>query len=449
VRALKKQLQRGLAAAESLGGRRFNLLVACSLVATAAIVASTLTGAGDNGALAALLSQRPAATAASAPVAEPSGSAEPSAPSAAPSSGPVASPGPLVPAESPAAATPSETASPPGKPAAPTETSPEAGRIKHVFVISLASSGYDEAFGATPQMPYLASTLRPEGQLLSGYSLLDDSALPNQIAAISGQPPNERTKENCPTFSDFPASAKLTSKGTVEGDGCLYPVEALTLADQMTAARFKWHGYMEGMVDEAGKPDNCVHPESDGADEPLIGGYATRSNPFVFFHSLLDLGDCALNDVPLDQLSTDLKKIDTTPNYALISPSLCNAGVTGQCSEGAPDGAASADAFLSQWVPEILESPAYEKDGLLIVNFSERNPPADSAAAPTSPEDLKVGSLLMSRFVSPGATDPAPYDPYSLLRTVQDLFGFPYLGLADGAKVRSLGPALLGETRGD
>lgn len=431
MRWLRKSLDGAVAAASSLTGTRFNLLVATSLVATAAIVASGLAGTGDNGALAALLGQRPSQTAAAAgpPTKAPSANAESPGASAAPESVPAAPSEPLASAEP--SAVPSEP--PPAKqPAPPTESLPEAGRIKHVFVISLASSGYDAAFGATPQMPYLAGALRPEGQLLSGYSLLDDAALPNQIAAISGQPPNPQIEQNCPKFEE-----------------CLFPVETATLADQLTAGRFKWRGYMEGMVDEAGKPDTCVQPEADGAEEPPLGGYATRNNPFVYFHSLLDLGDCALNDVSLDRLDADLSKIDTTPNYALISPNLCNAGVIGQCPAGAPDGAASADAFLSQWVPKILDSPAYEKDGLLVVTFGELNPPdpATSTPAPTGPP--KVGALLVSRFVSPGATDSAPYDPYSLLRTIEDLFGLDHLGLADGAKVKSLAPGLLGETRGD
>ena len=46
----------------------------------------------------------------------------------------------------------------------------------------------------TPQMPYLATTLRPQGVLLSGYSLLDTAALPNAIAAIGGQPPTADTR---------------------------------------------------------------------------------------------------------------------------------------------------------------------------------------------------------------------------------------------------------------
>jgi phosphatidylinositol-3-phosphatase len=451
VRRLRKSLEAAERAAASLTGTRFNLLVASSLVATAAIVAGSLAGGGDSGALAALLGHRPVAAPApvapaeesSAPAAEPGGSPAPPSPEPA-------APAPVAPApESAAPAPKSEPARAPTTPTAPTEAPPQAGRIKHVFVISLASPGYEAAFGAAPQMPYLATMLRPQGELLSGYSLLDNAALPNGIAALSGQPPNAKTSEDCPTFSDFPTGASLDSRGAVEGDGCLYPIEALTLADQLTAGRFEWHGYMEGMVDEAGKPDTCVHPESDGSDEPPTGGYATRSNPFVFFHSLLDLGDCALNDVSLDQLSGDLKKVDSTPNYSLISPNLCNAGVTRQCPAGAPDGPASADAFLAKWVPTILASPAYKKDGLLIVTFGELDSPDPSAEAPPPTGRPTVGALLLSRFVSPGASDAAPYDPYSLLRTIEDLFGLDHLGLADGAKVRSFAPALLGETRGD
>ena len=83
------------------------------------------------------------------------------------------------------------------------------------------------------------------------------------------------------------------------------------------------------------------------------------------------------NDVPLTELEKDLKKADSTPNYSYISPNLCNAGVAGQCPVGAPDGAASADAFLASWVPKILASPAYKQDGLLIVTFGAGQPGAD------------------------------------------------------------------------
>jgi hypothetical protein len=430
MKPLGRWLHDATAAAATLTGKRFGLLVASSLVATSAIVASAMTGTGNSGALAALLGSRPVEpTAAVSPVpSSPSPGGEAPAPS--PSPAPVQPSAALV-SEAPAPAPSSPPPSRPSEPAVPAPAPPEAGRVKHVFVISLASPGYEAAFGSASAMPYLSGTLRPQGDLLSGYSLLDDSTLPNQIAATGGQAPEQKTKEECPAYD------------------CLYPVETLTLADQMTAGRFEWHGYMEGMADGEGKPANCVYPEPGSTDEPPLGGYAPQANPFVYFHSLLDLGDCALNDVPLTELSGDLSKVESTPSYSLISPDLCNAGVPGQCPEGAPDGAASADAFLAEWVPKILASPAYKKDGLLVVAFDQLDPPDPAVSAPASGEATKVGALLLSRFAPPGATDAAPYDPYSLLRSVEDLFGLEHLGLAAGAKVKSFAPELLGETRGD
>jgi phosphatidylinositol-3-phosphatase len=457
---MTKLLNRAIAAAASLGGKRFGLLVASSLVATTAIIASALISAGDSGALAALLgrdlasSKAPAAT---KPAPDPLPAAGSSAPtqggSTSQAGGPLASP---APAEAPAASGPvNERAT--KKPTTPTTpTTSKAGRVKHVFIISLASPSYEATFGATPQMPYLTS-LRSQGELLSGYSLIDDAGLANDIAAISGQPPNPSTQANCSTYAEFAPGAALDAKGIVSGSGCAYPVETLTVADQLASARFRWHAYMEGMVDETGKPDNCVYPDPGTVDQPPSGAYAARRNPFVYFHSLIDVGDCAINDFPLTQLETDLRKPDSAPNYSFISPTPCNAGVAGQCPEGAPSGAAAADAFLSQWVPKILASGAYKRDGLLIVSFDEiaapAPPPTDPAAAPApapAPPSRQVGALLLSPFVSPGATDAAPYDPYSLLRSVEDLFGLEHLAKANGAKVRSFAPALLGKpTAGD
>jgi phosphatidylinositol-3-phosphatase len=443
---------RAVEAMASLSGKRFNLLVASSLVATTTIVAAAATsGAQDNGPLSALIGRTLAAnTAPTAPEPSiaPEPALEPSGGSASPApvtSEPLASPTPIEDSEPPAEETPEKT------PPKPVEPPVEAGPIQHVFVISLASSGYDAAFGATPQMPYLATTLRPQGVLLSNYSLLDKAALPNAIATISGQPPNDQTKADCAVYSEFPAGAKANPKGIVNAGGCLYPVETVTVSDQLIGARLRWHAYMEGMADETGQPDSCVQPEPNMADTPAPGGYAAKLNPFVYFHSLLDLGDCTENDVPLSELEGDLKKVETTSNFNYISPNLCNVGIGGQCPAGTPEGAAAADAFLATWVPKILASPAYKKDGLLIVTFGQVNPSAlaDPAVAATIGNPPKVGTLLLSRFAAPGGTDGVAYDPYSLERTLADLFRLSPLAAAGGTKVKSLAPALEGANGGD
>jgi hypothetical protein len=451
MKGLRGHLNRAVAAAATLTGKRFGLLVASSVVATTAIVASAMTGTGNSGALAALLghslANRSAPVASSPPVesSPPAGSAAGSTPvpaeagSAVPSSAPLAAPAPTSP--------PPESA-PSSEPPPPAPALPEAGRIKHVFVISLTSPGYELAFGETSQMPYLATQLRPKGELLSGYTLLDDAAVPNGIAAVSGQPPNASTQADCSPYTEFPPSAKVDANGVVSGAGCVYPVETLTISDQLASGRFSWHAYMGAMVDEAGKPVNCVHPDSDAADAPPPGAYAAAQNPFVHFHSLLDLGDCASNDVPLEQLPADLRKAEGTANYSYIAPTPCDSGAAGQCAAGVLEGAAAADAFLAKWVPEILASPAYKEDGLLIVTFGAAGQVA-SEAPPAPPDPLHVGTLLVSRFAPPGSTDATTLDPYSLLRSTEDLFGLEHLGLAAQSKTGSFAPELLGETSGD
>jgi phosphatidylinositol-3-phosphatase len=451
MKAISRQYQRAMAAAATLTGKRFGLLVASSLVATSAIVAAAMTSSSDSGPLAALLGRSLAAStmpAASVPAPSPEPLGGSGGGPAPPPPAPASSSSGLLPTPAPAA---TPTGEPTPAPTTPEAPAPEAGPIQHVFVVSLASSGYEASFGTSPQMPYLATTLRPQGVLLSGYSLLDMTALPNSVAAVSGQPPNAQTRADCPTYAEFPSGAKANARGIVSGSGCVYPVETLTFADQLVGAQLKWHAYMEGMTDETGRPDNCVHPEPEAAEVPIQGGYSARLNPFAYFHSLLDLGDCTENDVPLSELEADLRKVDSTPNYSYISPNLCNAGIGGQCPAGMPDAAAAADAFLAGVVPKVLASPAYKKDGLLIVSFGQVNPasPADPATPVPAGDPLKVGALLVSSLASPGGTDAVAYNPYSLLRSLEDIFGLSPLGAAAGAKVRSFAPALLGENGGD
>jgi hypothetical protein len=451
------RLRAAIAAAATLTGKRFGLLVASSVVATSAIVAAAATNQPEASPLASMLGQSLAAERTPAPTPTPlEPTAEPEleeapAPSVAHESSP--EPEPFVPEESapepvivpeetaPEVApepTPEEPAEEPAASAPPTK--PEAGRIKHVFVVSVASSGYQAAFGSgtASQMPYLNNTLRPKGLLLTNYSVLTEATTPNGIAAISGQPPNKGTEAECPVFEEE----------------CVYPVETSTIAEQLEVGGFTWRAYMEGMADPAtGEPSNCVYPAGVEEEKVEPGGYSARLNPFTHFHSLLDVGGCAEGDVPITELKKDLKSEAKTASWSYISPDLCAAGVAGQCPEGAPAGAAAADAWLAEVVPEILESPAYKKDGLLIVTFGGVNPPAlpaEGEAAPAPPANpLKTGAVLVSKFITKGSTDAAPYTPYSLLRTSEELFGLGLLAEAGGSKVKTLAPALLGENAGD
>jgi hypothetical protein len=57
--------------------------------------------------------------------------------------------------------------------------------------------------------------------------------------------------------------------------------------------------------------------------------------------------------------------------------------------------------------------------------------------------------VLLSKFIAKGSTDAAACNPYSLLRTTEELFGQEPLAKAGDTKTKTLAPALLGESAGD
>jgi hypothetical protein len=462
------RVRAAIAAAATLTGKRFGLLVASSVVATSGVVAAAATNQPEASPLASILGHSLAADRTPIAAVEPSAEAEleaepaeavgnESTPAPEPSFTPTPEPeSTFVPEETAPEVAPEPAPEPveePTEEAPPPPPPPEAGRIKHVFVISLVSSGYQATFGKASAMPYLSGTLVPQGTLLSNYSVLDQATTPNGIAAISGQPPNKATKEGCPVFEGFSSSSTTTKAGIVTGEGCAYPVEVQNLATQFETVPFTWHAYMEGMVSPTtGEPENCVYPATE-PEVPVVGGYSSELNPFPNFHSLLDLGACSSNDGPITELKKDLKSEKNTANYSYISPDLCSAGVAGQCPEGAPTGAAAADAWLEETVPLIVESPAFKKDGLLIVTFAGVNPPeppiAGAPVMPTPANPLRTGALLVSQYTAAGGTDPAPYNPYSLLRSTEELFGLGQLAKAADTKTKTFAPPLLGVNGGD
>ena len=159
--------------------------------------------------------------------------------------------------------------------------------------------------------------------------------------------------------------------------GCVYPAAVQTIANQLTAHGLSWRGYMEDMgADPSRESSVCGHPAVGSTDNTqsatAADEYAARHDPFVYFHSIID--DTTLCDtrvVTLDALPQDLASAATTPNYAFITPDLCNDGHDAPCKNGQPGGLVSADEFLQNWVPKITASPAFQQNGHLIITFDE------------------------------------------------------------------------------
>jgi hypothetical protein len=321
--------------------------------------------------------------------------------------------------------------------------------IRHVFVIVLENRDFAVTFGPRSKVPYLARTLTAQGQLLTRYYGIGHNSLVNYIAMISGQGPNLHTQQGCTRFTPFQLK-RVDRDGQAVGKGCVYPARIRTIADQLSAHGLTWGGYMEDMAAEPSAPQTCRHPpvgerdEWQGADED--DQYATRHNPFVYFRSIIDSPECALRNVDLNQLPAALDA-GSVPSYVFITPDLCSGGHDQPCPDGRRGGYASMNAFLRQWVPRITGSSAYREGGLLVVTFDESESGAESCCVDDSPNVSwpgynsygpgggRIGAVLLSPFITPGTKNDHPYNHYSLLRSVEDIFALPKLGYAK----RSLG----------
>jgi hypothetical protein len=340
--------------------------------------------------------------------------------------------------------------------------------VRHVFVIVLENEGYASTFGNPSADPYLAQTLPAKGALLTQYYGTGHESADNYISLVSGQGPNPQNQADCQVYDDFVGTGPTTVNGQAVGSGCVYPESVQTIGNQLTENGLNWKGYMEDMGNVPARESAvCGHPALGSQDQTQSAvpgdGYVTRHDPFVYFHSIIDNGGyCDTHVVPLGTptgqmltgtptgttgLATDLARVATTPQLSLIVPNVCDDGHDAPPCINQPSGPsalADIDTFLSKWVPRITTSPAFKKDGLLVITFDESGgPQSDSSACCNEGPGLntplpgitglgggRVGSVLLSPFIRPGTVSSTPYNHYSLLASVEAFFGLPRLGYA-------------------
>jgi len=348
--------------------------------------------------------------------------------------------------------------------AAPAHASPHykgSPPVGHVFVIMLENENADSTFSPSSPAPYLSQTLPSQGAFLPEYYAVTHLSLGNYVAFVSGQGSNPQTQADCQVYSEF-AGTVTGPDGQLLGQGCVYPASVKTVADQLSERGLTWKGYMEDMGNNpARESSTCGHPAlnaHDGTQTAEPGDqYAARHNPFVYFHSIIDSPVCAANDVPLTRLASDLSRERVTANLSFITPNLCHDGHDEPCVNGEPGGLVSADAFLREWVPRITRSDAFRRDGLLLVTFDEAESEGGTADAsyccneaqfPNTPNNGgpepgrgggRVGAVALSPFIRGGTVTTQPYNHFSALRTIEGLFGLPFLGYAGSPDPGSFG----------
>ena len=197
------------------------------------------------------------------------------------------------------------------------------------------------------------------------------------------------------------------------------------LTGLFNAVGISWKNYQEN-VELSVSPTNSASG-TNGPINPYYGtsqyNYAVKHNPMAFF------ADTATQNVyPLAQFFTDLAA-NTVAQYNWITPnqyddahSSLSGGFTyrGVHFTGDQSSVAQGDNFLSQVIPQIMASPAYQNNGAIIIWWDESEQADDTNH--TIPEivisPLAKGNAYASSIQMNHSSD---------IKTMEEIFGLSFL----------------------
>jgi phosphatidylinositol-3-phosphatase len=203
---------------------------------------------------------------------------------------------------------------------------------------------------------------------------------------------------------------------------------------QAQAAGDTWRSYQEDM------PRTCAKTKVP---------YKTGHNPPFWYANLqTPTNTCSLYDVPMKPaLDNDIAN-DTLPTFAWITANICNDmhGLA-SCPKPSSQRIGVGDTWLSTMIPRLTGMPSYQAGRtLIVVTWDEGNggevtgSDCTDRAVYATQGSCQIPTIMVSPYVTPGATDASDHNLYGLLGDIEDILGYPRLGRAAGQA--SLRPGL-------
>ena len=249
--------------------------------------------------------------------------------------------------------------------------------FRHVYVIIMENKEYGRIVGSGAA-PYENKLMARYGQASDFYAETHPSE-PNYIALTSGG---------------------LQGTST---DGA-YDLSVPNLFDQIEAAGRTWHVYAQGY------PGNCYQGSQgdvviDGTG--AAGDYARKHNPAISYTSISNSARRCAN-------ITTLAGFDpAAADFEMIIPNEIN--------DMHSSSVAAGDAFLAEFVPQILDSSAFI-DSVLFITWDEGDTNDNGGG--------HIATIIASPNMPPGSHFDGPATHYSMLRTIEAAWGMPFLGAA-------------------
>jgi hypothetical protein len=304
----------------------------------------------------------------------------------------------------------------------------------------------------------------------------------NAGPTVTCQPEEFTSTSGDGTDTDLMSPAQFANASTIP-----HWFSGQTIVDQLEAKGLTWTAYMgaipgEGDVSAANPPSILDFALGDdggfvqqfaqvdttddaGNDAGFVNGaplttagnlYAQKHNPFEYFSNIRGNTHRMQKIVPFSNFATDITGT-TMPNYVWISPDQCqdihsvnsstgawldsgtvDAGPLGPiCSSTAAGNDMSGelisygDAFVGDTVNKIMSSPTWNDGSAIVIIFDEDDYKQTQGCcnSPTSDDGGVLGGaqvpaiVISSLLVNTPVTSNDPYNHYSMLATLQHIWG--------------------------
>ena len=247
-------------------------------------------------------------------------------------------------------------------------------RFDHVVVVIMENHAASEIYGSA-SAPYINGTLIAGGAKFTSSFGVTHPSQPNYIAMFSG-----------------------STQGVID-DSCPHTFSAGNLGQQLINAGFPFAQFSEDLP-------------TTGDSSCASGLYARKHNAPADFSGLP-----TSTNQPFTNFASAVANA-TLPTVSFVAPNLCN-DMHGAGSCTGVDLIALGDQWLQDNLPQYLSSPL-ARNGLLIVTWDED----DSSGT------NQIPTVFFGAHVKPGFASSGIVNHYSLLRTLEDMYGLAPLGAA-------------------
>ena len=259
-------------------------------------------------------------------------------------------------------------------------------------------------------MPYLATHATAPGRAAEQLHAARRRApcpTASPRSAASRRTPRPRPAAR-PT-TEFPPRPRPTPTASVAGRRLRLPGRNPDARRPARGGRFSWHAYIDGMVDTTGesRPTASTPTPTRRTRRPSRAATPSRRTRSSTSTRCSTSATARPTTCRWNELTKDLRKAEEDAQLLLHRPRPpAMPAAAGQCPPGAPEGAAAADAFLAD-----LGAADPRLAGLQGRRPADRhlrratNPPVADPHRRRPADPLRTGALLVSPFLTPGATD--------------------------------------------